>query len=75
VTDAAVTVDAAMPKLLPDNPENYLALLEQTEAIGSIFIEAVIDEIEIRGGVDTFLGTVGITTQQLEVLRSQARRG
>jgi len=30
------------------------------------------DEIDLRGGIEAFLATAGVTTQQLEVLRSQA---
>lgn len=36
-TQVAEHVSAAMPKLLPDTPENYLALLGETAAIGQLF--------------------------------------
>ncbi len=36
-TQGATHVSASMPKLLPDTPEHYLALLEQAEAIQQIF--------------------------------------
>jgi hypothetical protein len=36
-TDAAVHVSAATPKLLPDTPENYLALLAETTPIRQVF--------------------------------------
>jgi len=34
---SANVVDAAMPKLLPDTPENYIALLDEHIAIASLF--------------------------------------
>jgi hypothetical protein len=130
VQQSTTVIDAAMPKLLPDTPENYLALFDETAAISTVFsslgkvenypvyfhcvigrdrasfvaalillalgadrqtvidefmlseeasvlvhqecIEAVLDEIERRGGIEAFLSNVGITPQQLEVLRMQA---
>ena len=36
-TQVAEHVSAAMPKLLPDTPENYLALLGEAAAIGQLF--------------------------------------
>ena len=37
VTSITSQLNAAMPKLLPDTPENYLALLDETGAIATIF--------------------------------------
>jgi protein-tyrosine phosphatase len=36
-TQNAQHVSAAMPKLLPDTPENYVALLDQTDSIRQVF--------------------------------------
>jgi hypothetical protein len=130
VQETATVVDATMPKLLPDTPENYLALFGETASIAAIFealgdaesypvyihcvigrdrasfvtalvllalgaerqtvidefmlsaeagvavkrecIEAVLEEIDARGGVEAFLYSVGVTSGQLEVLRAQA---
>jgi len=46
VTSITGQLNAAMPKLLPDTPENYLALLEETGAIATIF--------EALGNPDTY---------------------
>jgi protein-tyrosine phosphatase len=130
VTDAATLVGAAMPKLLPDTPENYLALMDETDAILAVFaalgdsqsypayihcvigrdrasfvtalvllglgashqtvideflmsenagiavkkdcIQAVLAEVDARGGIEAFLSSVGVTPAQLASLRSQA---
>jgi len=37
VQQQVTLVDAAMPKLLPDTPENYLALLDQKQAVANVF--------------------------------------
>lgn len=118
---------ASMPKLLPDTPENYLALLNETAAIGQIFsllrkansyplylhceigrdrasfvtalvllalgaerqmvleefalsavagvvvkpesLTAVLDEIEKRGGIQSFLASAGVDSAALMELR------
>ena len=128
---SAKVVDAAMPKLLPDTPQNYLALFSEKKAVASLFsvlgdptaypvyihcvigrdrasfaaalvllalgaskqtvinefllssqagvavkkacIEAVVDEVAKRGGIEAYLKTAGVTAAQLKVLRSQAR--
>ncbi|MCU0661202.1 MAG: tyrosine-protein phosphatase [Myxococcota bacterium] len=36
-TQSTVHIPVPMPKLLPDTPENYLALLNETEAIRAVF--------------------------------------
>jgi protein-tyrosine phosphatase len=127
----ATAVPAAMPKLLPDTPENYLALMTEKSAIAAAFaalgeaqsypvylhcvigrdrasfvtalvllalgaerqtvidefnlsgeasvavkqpcIEAVLDEIDSQGGIETYLTSAGVTTAQLETLRAEAR--
>ncbi len=129
VQQQATVIDAAMPKLLPDTPDNYLALFDETAAIATIFdalgkavnypayihcvigrdrasfvaalvllalgaerqtvidefmlseeagvavkpecIEAVLDEIEARGGIEAYLISSGVSAQQLHVLRTQ----
>jgi protein-tyrosine phosphatase family protein len=131
VTSTCSTLNAAMPKLLPDTPENYLALMTETGAISSIFetlgdpnsypvyihcvigrdrvsfiialillalgadqqtimnefnlsedggvdvepdsLQAVLDEIDQLGGIEVFLSSANVTTEQIETLRSVAR--
>lgn len=126
-TEQAVHVSAAMPKLLPDTPENYLALLDESEAIRVVFavlgdaaaypvyvhceigrdrasfasalillalgattqtvldefalsqeagvavkprcLSAVLEEIEVRGGISTFLAAAGVPAADLDGLR------
>ncbi|MBN1655340.1 MAG: tyrosine-protein phosphatase [Deltaproteobacteria bacterium] len=128
-TSQAKQILAPMPKLLPDTPENYLALMEQTEAVRTVFdvlgdsgsypvylhceigrdrtnfivalillalgadretvveefelsesagvdvktecIEAVIDEVERRGGIDGVLETFGVSQTKIDMLRTQ----
>lgn len=130
VTGQATLVAAPMPKLLPDTPDNYLALMKETQAIASVFsalgdkqgypayihcvigrdrasfitalvmlalgaerktvldefalsaaagvtvqpacLEAVLDEVKKRGGIQAFLGSCGVSSAQLDTLRSQA---
>ena len=132
VTDQAAVVNAAMPKLLPDTEDNYLALMSETDAVAAVFetlgsaaaypvyihcvigrdrasfitalvllalgasdqrvvdefelsedasvevktecIQAVIDEVNNRGGIEAYLRSAGVTTAQLEVLRSEATK-
>lgn len=127
----ASVVSAALPKLLPDTPANYLALMEEKEAISSVFaalgeqqnfpvyihcvigrdrasfitalillalgadhqavidefmlsgaagiavkepcIKAILDEIQSRGGIESFLGSCGVTPAQIDNLRTQVR--
>jgi protein-tyrosine phosphatase len=127
---AAQHVSAAMPKLLPDTPDNYLALLDQCQSIRQIFsllsagtsfavylhceigrdrasfvtalillalgadrrtvldefalsseagvavktecMAAVLDEIERRGGIESFLSTCGVDAASLAALRDNA---
>ena len=130
VQQEATVIDAAMPKLLPDTPDNYLALFDEAATIATIFdalgraesypvyihcvigrdraslvaalvllalgaerqtvidefrlsaeagvpvkpecIEAVLDAIDGRGGIEAYLTSIGVSAQQLEVLRAQA---
>ena len=129
VTDRATLVNAAMPKLLPDTEDNYLALMSETDAVAAVFealgdagaypvyihcvigrdrasfvtalvllalgasdqqvidefelsedagiaiktdcIQAILDEVDNRGGIETYLTSTGVTTSQLETLRSE----
>jgi hypothetical protein len=129
VTEHATRVLAPMPKLLPDTPENYLALMDQGEAVRKTFaalgnatsypvyihceigrdrtnflvalillalgaereavveefelsaaagvavktecIEAVLDEIERRGGIDAVLKAFGVAPSEIDVMRAQ----
>ena len=131
VGSQATVVDAAMPKLLPDTPENYVALLKQEGAVAAAFkamgdasgypvylhciigrdrasfvtalvllalgaerqtvvdefklselaqvpiqpasLDAVLDEIDKRGGIESYLTSVGVTAAQLTALRGAAR--
>lgn len=36
------------------------------------YIQAVIDEVKARGGIETYLTSLGVTSGQLEILRSEA---
>lgn len=129
VTDQATLVNAAMPKLLPDTEDNYLALMSETDAVAAVFealgsadaypvyihcvigrdrasfiaalvllalgasdqqvvdefelsedaniavktecIQAILDEVKARGGIDAYLTSAGVTTTQLDVLRAE----
>ena len=131
VTSQANVVSAAMPKLLPDTPANYLELFKEKGAIAAVFdalgdtqaypvyvhcvigrdrasfvtalvmlalgadrqtvidefnlsesagvavkqpcIEAVLDEVDKRGGIEAFLNTCGVTTAELTALRDTVR--
>jgi len=131
VAGQATTVDAALPKLLPDTPANYLALLKEKNAVAALFstlgdaarypvyvhcvigrdrasfasalvllalsasrqtvidefklsadagvavqqpcIEALLDELDKLGGVESYLTSAGVTAGQLGVLRARAR--
>ncbi len=128
-SDVAAQVLAPMPKILPDTPENYLALMDQGEAVQKIFetlgkaesypvylhceigrdrtnfivalillalgadketvveefelseaagvavkpecIEAVVDEVERRGGIESVLQAFGVSESEIEILRAQ----
>jgi protein-tyrosine phosphatase len=130
VTGQATVVDAAMPKLLPDNVDNYLALMSETDAVAAAFealgnaaaypvyihcvigrdrasfitalvllalgasnpqviyefefsekagievktecIQAILDEVNNRGGIEAYLTSAGVTSNHLEILRSEA---
>jgi protein tyrosine/serine phosphatase len=132
VPSQAKLVNAAMPKLLPDTPENYLALMNEKAAITAMFralgeaasypvyihcvigrdrasfmtalvllalgadrqtvvsefqlseqagvtvkpecIEAMLDEIENQGGIEAYLTSVGVTSEQLTALRQTAKQ-
>jgi hypothetical protein len=132
VTAQAARVLAPMPKLLPDTPENYLALFQETAAVAKVFsvlgntgsypvyvhciigrdrasfvsalvllavgasretvlaefklsadagvpvkpecMEAVLDEVERRGGIDAYLASAGVSTAALDVLRGRLTR-
>ncbi len=123
-------VSAALPKLLPDTPENYLALMKHQDAVAAVFsalgdagsypvyihcvigrdrasfvtalallalgasrqtvidefqlsaaagvavkqpcIEAVLDEVEKQGGIETYLTSSGVEASQLDTLRAEA---
>jgi len=129
ITNQATQVLAPLPKILPDTPENYLALMDQGETVRTIFdtlgkaesypvymhceigrdrtnfivalillalgadketvveefelsedagvavkpecIEAVVDEVERRGGINTVLQAFGVSESAIEVLRTQ----
>jgi hypothetical protein len=129
VTDVAAQVLAPMPKILPDTPENYLALMDQGEAVRKVFdtlgsaesypvyihceigrdrtnfivalillalgadketiieefelseaadvpvkpecIEAVLNEVEHCGGINSVLQSFGVSETTIEVLRAQ----
>jgi len=131
VTSQASHVDAALPKLLPDTPANYLALLQEKAAVAKVFaalgsagsypvyfhcvigrdrasfvaalillalgaerqavitefelsnaagvavktpcIEALLDEINKLGGIETYLTSAGVTAAQLATLRAEGR--
>lgn len=131
-TSATETVILELPKLLPDSPENYIALLDETTAIRLAFqtlgdsdsypvymhcitgrdrtsvisalvlavlgasretimadfelseqadvavkppsMEALLDEVEQRGGAEQYLkDDIGITDAEIAVLRTQLR--
>jgi protein-tyrosine phosphatase len=40
-------------------------------SVDTAYIQAVIDEIKTRGGIEAYLTSTGVTTSQLEVLRSE----
>lgn len=42
-------------------------------AVKKSCIEAVVDEVSKRGGIEAYLKTAGVTAAQFGVLRSQAR--
>ena len=42
-------------------------------AVKQACIEAVVDEVSKRGGIEAYLKSAGVTAAQLGVLRSQAR--
>lgn len=129
-TGQATVVNAAMPKLLPDTEDNYLALMSETDAVAAAFgalgsadaypvyihcvigrdrasfitalvllalgaseqqvvdefelsedasievktecIQAILDEVNNRGGIEAYLTSAGVTNTQLEVLRTEA---
>lgn len=129
VGKVATLVPAPLPKLLPDTPANYLALLDETAAVKALFtalgqagsypvyihcvigrdrasvavalvllaagagrqavidefnlsvkagvavkqpcIEALIDEVDRRGGIETYLQGAGVTAARLKTLRAQ----
>lgn len=129
VLNNAIHVSAAMPKLLPDTPENYLALWDQGESVRKAFsalgdktsypiyfhceigrdrtnfiaalillalgadrqtvveefelssaagvavktgcIEAVVDEVEKRGGIQAVLSAFGVSDDAVTTLRAQ----
>jgi protein tyrosine phosphatase (PTP) superfamily phosphohydrolase (DUF442 family) len=129
VTAQATRVLAPMPKLLPDTPENYLALFKETAAVAKVFsvlgdagsypvyahciigrdrasfvsalmllalgasrdtllaefklseeagvvvkpecMQAVLDEVDKRGGIEAYLTTAGVSSAQLGVLRNR----
>jgi protein-tyrosine phosphatase len=130
VSSQASNVSAAMPRLLPDNPANYLALLNEKSAVAQVFstlgdaqsypvyihcvigrdrasfvtalillalgadrstvidefnlsadvgvpvkqpcIEAVLDVIDTLGGIEPYLASCGVTSDQMATLRAQA---
>ncbi len=131
VTDRTAAVSGALPKLLPDTPDNYLALMQEKDAIAAVFaalgdpqnypvyihcvigrdrasfipalvlltlgadrqtvidefnlsgaagitvkepcITAILDEVEHQGGIEAFLESCGVTSTQLENLRTQVQ--
>jgi protein-tyrosine phosphatase len=40
-------------------------------SVDTAYIQAVIDEVKARGGIETYLTSLGVTTAQLETLRSE----
>lgn len=127
VTEIATHVPAPLPKLLPASAENYLALMDETDAIVTVFstlaaaetypvyihceigrdrasfisalvlravgatrdtviedyllsndmgvavdeawLAAVLDEIEVRGGIEDYLQSVGVESATIDELR------
>ena len=65
-----------MPEVISSLRERLHALLE-TEAAQEVFAEqgfdaARMDEVARRGGIDSYLGAAGVTTDQLAALRARA---
>ncbi len=133
VAEQASVVSAPLPKLLPDTPENYLALFDEGAAVAQLFsalaapdgtpayfhcvigrdrasfaaalvllalgaergtvveefeastaagvevrvecIEAVLDEVELRGGIEATLRAMGVAAADIEDLRAAAGDG
>lgn len=131
ISETATKLAAGFPKLLPDSPENYIALLDASGPMKSLFqhlgkaetyptfihcvigrdrtsvtaalvllvagadratvikefelseeanveiktpsLAAFLDEVEKRGGAETYLKALGITDAELGVLRSKLR--
>jgi hypothetical protein len=53
--------------------DEFMLSAEAGVAVQQPCIEAVLDELDDRGGVDSYLTAVGVTAGQLEVLRARVR--
>jgi hypothetical protein len=50
---------------------DYLVSLDTVGAF-PMSLMAALEEIQLRGGIDAYLGAVGVTDEQLSVLRDRA---